>query len=30
MEELKPERRDYLGQKDPPVEDVRTYEFSPS
>jgi hypothetical protein len=30
MEELKLERRNYLGQKGPPVEDVRTYEFSPS
>jgi hypothetical protein len=30
MEELKPDRRDYLGMNDPPADDVRTHEFSPS
>lgn len=30
MEELKPDRRDYLGMNDSPVDDVRTHEFSPS
>jgi hypothetical protein len=30
MEELKPDRRDYLEMNDPPADDVRTQEFSPS
>ncbi len=30
MEELKPDRRDFLGMNDPPAYDVRTHEFSPS
>jgi hypothetical protein len=30
MLELKPQMRMYLGRDDPPWNDVRTYEFSPS